>query len=143
MAITSVGVRPRQREVSPSLRAIFRRPSSVDVIVLRRVSSTAQSVVERGERCEMLEVAGDAMQNWALLFTQNTSLQHAVTPRFGGRFEKEAGEGDADLEAAAAARMPDEVEELGWDWSRTRTTSRGVTIQPLVYIHGLLDGPSD
>ena len=31
---------------------------------------------------------GEAMQNWALLFTQKTSRQHAVTPRSGGNFEK-------------------------------------------------------
>ena len=41
--MTSVGERPRQREVRPSLREILRRPSSVEVKVFWRAVSTAQS----------------------------------------------------------------------------------------------------
>ena len=49
MAITRVGERPRQSEVSPSLRAILRRPSSVEVMFLRRVSSIAQSAAAESD----------------------------------------------------------------------------------------------
>ncbi len=51
MAMTSVGERPRHRDVRPSLRAILRRPSRVEVKFLRRVSSTAQSAA--GEEVEV------------------------------------------------------------------------------------------
>ena len=72
----------------------------MEVKVFRRVSSTAQSAAEIRLACERLLMAGlesaengvvalgEAMQNWALLFTQKTSRQHAVTPRSGGNFEK-------------------------------------------------------
>ena len=94
--MTRVGERPRQREVTPSLRAILRRPSRVEVNVLRRVSSTAQSAVaEEDERDvfkagEISEPAEEALarQKREVLLTQNTSRQQAVTPRLGGRFVK-------------------------------------------------------
>ena len=62
---------------------------------------------------------GPAMQNRALLLTQKTSRQHAVTPRFGGRLVNVEGF----EESVAVGRK----EEGGWDCRRTRTTSRGVT----------------
>ena len=41
------------------------------------------------ERAENgVAAVGEAMQNWALLLTQKTSRQHAVTPRSGGNLEK-------------------------------------------------------
>lgn len=89
--MTSVGERPRQREGSPSFRAILRRPSSVEVKFFRRVSSTAHSAEEVVVVWENALMAGEddagvARQYSALLLTQNTSLQQAVTPRFGGTF---------------------------------------------------------
>ena len=42
--MTRVGDRPRHNVERPSLRAILRRPSSVELNVRRLVSSTAQSV---------------------------------------------------------------------------------------------------
>ena len=88
MDMTRVGESPRHSELTPSLRAIFRSPSNVEVKVLRRVSSTAQSAAElEGEMTGVLMAAvGEpaAMQTEVLL-TQKTSRQHAVTPRFGGR----------------------------------------------------------
>lgn len=85
--MTRVGESPRHSELIPSLRAIFRSPSNVEVKVLRRVSSTAQSAAEDGEMAGVLMAAeGEpaAMQTEVLL-TQKTSRQHAVTPMFGGR----------------------------------------------------------
>jgi len=74
------------------------------VNVFRRVSSTAQSaaaVSEEGARAgfrpvnvvadaeeDMDAVGVAAMQKGEALFTQKTSRQQAVTPRFGGRLEK-------------------------------------------------------
>lgn len=126
MDIASVGESPRQRVVGPSLRAIFLRPSSVEVKVFRRVSSTAQSAAwvdsEERDGFRVATVAEDerfsglaAIQKGEVLFTQKTSRQQVVTPRFGGRFVKEEGFGV-------------EREGLGWDCRRTRTTSRGVTM---------------
>lgn len=97
MDITRVGDSPRHSELIPSLRAIFRSPSNVEVKVLRRVSSIAQSAAEAGD--EMMAVLataeGDsaAMQTEEVLLTQKTSRQQAVTPRFGGRLANaDAGE---------------------------------------------------
>lgn len=98
--MTRVGERPRQRVVGPSVRAIFLRPSSVEVKVLRRVSSTAQSAAwedsEASEGFRVATVAEDerfsalvAIQKGEVLFTQKTSRQQEVTPRLGGRFLKE------------------------------------------------------
>lgn len=90
--MTRVGDSPRHSELIPSLRAIFRSPSTVDVKVLRRVSSTAQSVTETEEEM-MVEGESAAMQTEGVLLTQKTSRQQAVTPRFGGRLTNaEAGE---------------------------------------------------
>jgi hypothetical protein len=61
------------------------------------------------------------MQNWALSPNQNTSRQQAVTPRSGGNRLKEAVY--AEKFGAAA-----DGEERPCDCSRTRTTSRGVTV---------------
>lgn len=57
------------------------------------------------------------MQKGEVLFTQKTSRQQAVTPRFFGRLVKDERGGEED-------------ESWGWDWDcrRTRTTSRGVTV---------------
>lgn len=129
IAITRVGERPRHRAAGPSFLATLRRPSNVEVKVLLRVSSTAQSAaaefvgdaraglrpvnveVEPAPELDKLGVA--AIQKGEALFTQKTSRQQAVTPRLGGRFEK------LDKEAEGFGE--------GWDWSLTRTTSRGVT----------------
>ena len=102
IAMTRVGDRPRQRDVGPSFRAIFRKPSSVEVKVFRLVSSTAQSVagvtdVEVREGLRVARVAEEdslgaaAMQKGEVLFTQKTSRQQAVTPRFFGRLVKDEG----------------------------------------------------
>lgn len=92
--MTRVGDSPRHRDQSPSWRAIFRRPSKVEVNVFRRVSSTAQSTagVEVDEDDDVSELIADVeasvtMQTEVVLLTQNTSRQHADTPRFGGRLE--------------------------------------------------------
>lgn len=114
IAMRSVGDKPRQRDGKPSFRAILRRPSSVEVNVLRRVSSTAQSAAEvPGAFVREGEVA---MQYGEALFTQKTSRQHEVTPMFGGRFVNEGGR----VEGRGMGGV-------GCDWRRTRTTSRGVT----------------
>lgn len=100
IAITKVGERPRQRELSPSFRAIFRNPSNVELNVLWRVPSTAQSAIgidAAEDGCEKAAVAGTefsaTMQTEEVLLTQKTSRQHAVTPRFGGKFSKVEYEG--------------------------------------------------
>ena len=91
MAMTRVGDRPRQRDVGPSLRAIFRRPSKVEVNVFLRDSSMAQSEAMAGLRVAMVadEEGLAAMQKGEVLFTQKTSRQQAVTPIFLGRLLKE------------------------------------------------------
>ncbi len=100
----------------------------MEVNVLRRVSSTAQSAApadgEEREGFNVATVAEDerfsgltAMQKGEVLFTQKTSRQQAVTPRFGGRFMKEEEEETFGIDGGG----------FGWDWRRTRTTSRGVT----------------
>lgn len=122
--MTRVGLRPRHRDLGPSFRAIFRSPSRVDVNVLRLVSSTAQSAANEavllGAAALMALRLGLAMQKRALLLTQNTSRQQAVTPRLGGRLLNAVGF----AEGIVAGRK----EEAGCDWRRTRTTSRGVTV---------------
>ena len=62
-----------------------------------------------------------ATQNLALLLTQKTSRQQDVTPIEPGRFVNEA------VAVADEGRNDESGEGLAWDWSRTRTTSRGVT----------------
>lgn len=100
-----VGESPRQSDVGPSFRAILRRPSRVELKVLRRVSSTAQSAAWAGseemEGLRVVTVAEEerlpgfvAMQNGEVLLTQKTSRQQAVTPRFRGRLEKDEDEVD-------------------------------------------------
>lgn len=84
--ITSVGERPLHNVVIPSFRAIFRKPSKVELIVLLSVSSTAHAAVER----LISPILGAAKQYSPLL--KKTSRQHAVTPRFGGRELKARGE---------------------------------------------------
>ena len=79
----------------------------MEVKFRRRVSSTAQSATEDDtDVIDGLSVASvaveevlDAMQKGEVLFTQKTSRQQAVTPIFGGRFEKfEGGFGVAMVE---------------------------------------------
>ena len=75
----------------PSFLAILRRPSKVELKVFCRVSSTAQASTEGVELCVGPEsVLRDALlgavevvakQYCALLLTQKTSRQQAVTPR--------------------------------------------------------------
>jgi len=115
MAMMRVGERPRQRDVGPSLRAILRRPSRVEVKVFRRASSTAQSAagveVEEREGLSVARVAEEerlaglvAMQKGEVLLTQKTSRQQDVTPRFGGRL--------ANCEDVLGR---EEAEVFGWD----------------------------
>ena len=82
----SVGVRPLQRVKMPSLRVILRRPSMVEFMVRRWVSSAAQS--EAAADIAGLKAAaegeGAATQNWDWFCTQKTSRQQALTPRSGG-----------------------------------------------------------
>ncbi len=97
----------------------------MEVNVLRRVSAAAQEVavlVVGAEVASRLVLAGPSMQNSALLLTQKTSRQQAVTPRLGGRLLKVAGAWEVAIE-----RIVERGEGAGWDCSRTRTTSRGVT----------------
>lgn len=114
--ITKVGDNPRHKEVTPSLRAIFRSPSNVELYDRFCVSSTAHSA-------PIAPILGAAMQYSTLFVAKKTSLQHAVTPRFGGSVLKDCGEDAASLEIVESG---DGVE--GCDCSRTRTTSRGVTV---------------
>ena len=91
----------------------------MEVKIRREVSSAAQGrerelVWERAERVGGWGVEVVAMQKLALLFTQKTSRQQEETPRFGGRLLN--------------ARVFAVEDSTGWDWSRTRTTSRGVTM---------------
>ena len=85
----------------------------MDVKFLRRVSSIAQSASEVVVVCERAllvgeEAVGVARQYCELLLTQKTSLQQAVTPRFGGRLvngwgmwvETEEGRGVEELDMA-------------------------------------------
>ena len=96
---------------------------------MRRVSSTTQSaagVVEAADDMEGLRVANVvfearveglvAMQKGEALLTQKTSRQQVVTPRLGGK-----------LENCVRSRGLEELEALGCDCKRTRTTSKGVT----------------
>ena len=80
--MTRVGERPRHSVVKPSCRAIFLKPSSVELKVLRCTCSTAQSAETAAP---VAEGPTGATQPSTLLFMKNTSLQHAVTPRLEGR----------------------------------------------------------
>lgn len=117
--MSRVGLRPRHSDRDPSCRDILRSPSRVDVNVLRCVSSAAQSDARAAGEWLMLGARFcPTMQNWALSPTQNTSRQHDVTPIFGG----------SSLKALELARKRDVFTAGVCDWSRTRTTSRGVTV---------------
>lgn len=122
--MSNVGLRPRHSELTPSFLAILRNPSRVELNVLRCVSSTAHSdAAVAAEAASILVPVELIMQNWALLLTQKTSRQQAVTPRFGGRLLNEVG-----VEEAAKERTAERDEGVGCDCRRTRTTSRGVTV---------------
>jgi hypothetical protein len=120
-AMTSVGESPLQRVLGPSFCAIFRNPSHVLLIVLRSTSSTAHDMLLAGLTGAMV---GPATQKGALLFIQNTSLQHADIPMFGG------------ISRNCVSVPPlkprgcdeDALGTLSCDCNRTRTTSSGVTI---------------
>lgn len=67
----------------------------MELNVFWRVPSTAQSAIgndageDAREKAAMLGIEFSAtMQTEEVLLTQKTSRQHAVTPRFGGRFPK-------------------------------------------------------
>src|SRR6478735_8415640 len=77
-AMTSVGDSPRQRVVTPSLRAIFRRPSKVELKVRRCTSSTAHSAGAGG--ATIPSILGAARQNSALPPEKKTSRQQDVIP---------------------------------------------------------------
>lgn len=53
--MTRVGERPRHRDVGPSLRAILRRPSRVELMRFSRAESTAQSAAADGSEDEEME----------------------------------------------------------------------------------------
>jgi hypothetical protein len=73
-----------------------------------------------------VRLEGVAIQNEVLLLTQKTSLQHADTPRFGGKFANDRAE--VEVEAEAEERpLKGSPEDAVWDCNRTRTTSSGVT----------------
>jgi len=116
--IASVGDNPRHNVVIPSFRAIFLRPSNVELNDLLCVSSTAHSAPPK----VISPTFGPAMQYSALLFAKKTSRQQAVTPRFGGR------ELNGFAEVEESCWMAVRGDWVGWDCRRTRTTSRGVTI---------------
>lgn len=59
-----------------------------------------------------------------MLETQKTSRQHWDIPMLGGSFANAVGEGSVLCVAGEAKGVVD-----GWDCSRTRTTSRGVTVR--------------
>lgn len=106
--------------MTPSLRAIFRRPSNVELKVRRWTSSTAHSA--GGGGAEVIpSILGAARQNSALPPEKKTSRQHDVIPSSAVW----AGEREEVVMASL------EKSTTGWgafcDWRRTRTTSRGVT----------------
>src|SRR5580692_7848426 len=91
--ITRVGDNPRHKVVIPSLRAIFRSPSKVEVNARLCVSSTAHSApLTTAVPFPNPLYLVPATQYSAWLFMKNTSRQHAVTPRFGGRVVNACGE---------------------------------------------------
>ena len=101
-----------------------------------RAESTAQSAAADGSEDEEMEgfkavcvADGEAVakQKGDALLTQKTSRQHAVTPRLGGRLEKEGNLGR--LEGVMGGFEDDGGD---CDCSRTRTTSRGVTAKQMV-----------
>jgi hypothetical protein len=124
MAIMRVGLRPLQRVKTPSFRAIFRRPSSVEFMVRRCVSSAAQSeaAADMAGCKAAVEGLGAATQNCEEFCTQKTSRQQALTPRSGGSWMKEG------------RRMEGDGDGLGWACRRTRTTSRGVTVKECQWV---------
>ena len=87
----SVGLSPLHNVVMPSLRLILRNPSMVELMVLRWVSSAAQSETEAISFSMTAATEGEAFatQNWDWFCTQKTSRQQAVTPRLGGSCRKE------------------------------------------------------
>ena len=87
-AIAKVGLSPRHNVVIPSFLAIFRSPSKVEFIFLFCASSAAHSAAREDAGFCDKATEGPATQNGALLLTQKTSRQQAVTPRFGGKLEK-------------------------------------------------------
>lgn len=129
-----VGERPRQREVTPSYRAILTRPSQVPWKRRREVSSTTHESAR-----EVGETAGEsAMQASEVLVIQKTSRQHAVTPSSGAeraavdwKWRGESGSLWARrgvLRRAAVVVAAARGGRVGCcDCRRTRTTSRGVT----------------
>jgi len=130
-AIIRVGDSPRHSVVIPSLRAILRKPSTVEFMVRFSTSATAQ--FSAAARLFSDEDAGpvvadaarepSATQYGALLFTQKTSLQQDVTPSSGGRFANERGYGKVGFGRGGAAAA------VGCcDCNLTRTTSSGVTV---------------
>ena len=134
IAMSRVGERPRQRLAVPSYFAIFTNPSQVPVKLRRDVSSIAQASVKAVD----VELEGEAIQNSALLGFQKTSRQQAVTPvSVGSRAQVDWNCGGTSLCArrdvsgifvgvVGAVDVFDSC--VGWDCSRTRTTSRGVAI---------------
>ena len=134
IAMSRVGESPRQRLAVPSYLAIFTSPSQVPVKLRRDVSSIAQASAKAVD----VEFEGEAMQNSALFGFQNTSRQQAVTPvSVGRRAQVDWNCGGTSLCArrdvsgifvgvVGAVDVPEGC--VGWDCSRTRTTSRGVTI---------------
>lgn len=124
MAMASVGLNPLQSVGNPSFRAIFFRPSMVELNVRRRVSSAAQSEMIASSMTAAEFGEGVATQNWLWFCTQKTSRQHAVTPRSGGRWRKEGKRVGDGLCCAC---------------KRTRTTSNGVTSREVMMLPVVAD----
>ena len=116
--------------MKPSLRAILRRPSSVELKFRCLVSSTAQEMALGVIAPEPIRGPAATMHPSELL-AKKTSRQQAVTPRFEG------------LKAAFGICEPASFEKSetvcavgdgcvkAWDCHRTRTTSSGVTRRPV------------
>lgn len=119
-AMTRVGDSPRHNVRGPSFCAIFRNPSHVLLMVLRSTSSTAQL-----RSAGLIGVmAGPATQKGALLFIQNTSLQQADIPMFGGTSRNRVSVEPLNPRGVC----DDDFCGVSCDCRRTRTTSRGVTV---------------
>lgn len=98
-----MGLSPRHNDLVPSFRAIFLRPSIVDVNLVFCVSSAAHAAIDLFGSLSVIDMAGVATQYAVLLDTQNTSRQHEVMPRLGGRFVKEYECGRIDVGGGGGA----------------------------------------
>lgn len=107
----------------PSFREIFFRPSIVELIVFFCASCTAQLKAGADDAAAEAEDRGVTRQASALLLEKNTSRQQAVTPMFAVLKFWRLLVVRAILEKSIFGGW-----KTVWDCSRTRTTSRGVTV---------------